>query len=475
MIPVNTILQPANVAQPYADLALITDLQLLTPQYYDKFVERYGDERWATWLATYGGMEKVENDTFFWFESRGKLMTAVNIAAAVNSPQPGATVTITLASGDHYDAGEMSPLRDGETLRVASSNIEGKIVPGSINKTTPGAFTFQVRPERADQAFVSLGSTDLLANEILIFGGITEAGEASDSNDPLVPLDIKRENFITEIRDTWKASDKAGMAQVFYNSGVTGSAPGGLSQAGTSYFTYKGLVKTNERLLNNIESKLLRGDVLTNTGITNSKGTKGLITQVDGIGPTITYTPGSLDIAKMHEITRQMDVQGCAKSALWLQDLFQRSDFSDSLFSAFPAGAWVWGSNERSEEAAIKYGAQSISIDGRHLKVKRHSSFNTEVTTGKSPQVDFFRNYGIIMPEGQTVDARDANKVYKSVQIMYQEPVGGGTTANGIRVWQHGGGSRKPTSGKMVEYVEMITYRGVRVAGANQFIQVTEA
>jgi hypothetical protein len=56
---------------------------------------------------------------------------------------------------------------------------------------------------------------------------------------------------------------------------------------------------------------------------------------------------------------------------------------------------------------------------------------------------------------------------------MYQQPPAGGTIGNGIRVWQHGGGSRNPTDGTMTDNIEMICYRGTRLAAANQFIEIT--
>ena len=52
----------------------------------------------------------------------------------------GATVTLTLGAEAYYNNGTQSPLRVGETLRVASSNIEGVIV--EIDSTTPYAWTF---------------------------------------------------------------------------------------------------------------------------------------------------------------------------------------------------------------------------------------------------------------------------------------------------------------------------------------------
>lgn len=57
---------------------------------------------------------------------------------------------------------------------------------------------------------------------------------------------------------------------------------------------------------------------------------------------------------------------------------------------------------------------------------------------------------------------------------MFQQPPAGGTIGSGIRVWPHGGGSRNPTDGTMIDYVEFLCYRATRVVAANQFI-LTEA
>ena len=467
-LPVTGILQPGAISKSAADRALISTLQLLTPQYYKRYTEIYGNEDFTMWLATFAGMEIVKNRDFFWFESRGKLMVAVTNKTAVVAPAAGATVTVTIIVGDHYDSGTLSPLRVGETVRIASSNIEGKIL--SVNTSSASNHTCTIRPLQSTLAFHSAGSADLLANEVLIFGGDTEAGEKSDSIEPLIDLDVRRANTTTEIRESWAATDLAEMAEVFYNTGVSGEGPNGVQQAGDSYFTYKGLIRANKRFKNNIEFKLMRGDIQNNTGLTNSVGTQGVIPQIIANGQNMTYTPGSLNLAKIHDITRVLDVQGGAQEYLWMMDVNQRIDFSDSLFAQFPAGAWVWGKNERSEEAALTYGVQSIKMDGYMLKVKKYPGFNTEVLTGKSPVTDYFRDFGILMPQDETTDARDASKVYKSIQVMVQEPVAGGTVGNGIRVWQHGGGSRNPTNGQMVDKVEMITYRGVRVVGANRFV-----
>jgi len=465
-IPTSNILQPGAIAN-VANRALISSLQLLTPQSWNHYVEKYGNEDFTQWLSTFGGMEEVKNRDFFWFESRGKLMLAVNSLSAIVEPAAGATVSITVSDG-YFDSNTTNPIRVGETLRIASSNIEGEVL--TLNDATPGAFVITVRPKISTQAFVSSGSANLLAGETLLLAGDVDAGEASDSIVGQQHTDVRYTNTITEMRESWSATDLAEMTEVFYNQGVSGSSPVG--QAGTSYYTLKGLWKANMRFKNNMEFKLMRGNIQNNTGLGNSVGAKGIIPQIEERGQTVGYTAGTLNIAKLHEITRIMDVNGCAKQNLWLQDLFQKQNFSDGIFAAYPAGAFVWGQGEKSQEASVAYGFENFFIDGYMFQTKKYGNFNTEVVYGKTPTTDYFRNYGIICPMGESRDARDSSKAYKNISIMYQNPVKGGTIGNGIRVWQHGGGSANPTNGKMEDKVEMIAYRSSRVAGANQFIIV---
>lgn len=471
-IPTSNILQPGVVTiSPGTNYAAITGLQLLTPVYWKKYVERYGPEVYDyffQWLATFGGMEVVKNQNFFWYESRGKNQLAVTNLAQINAPGAGATVTINIPASELLSSGTLSPLRVGETVYVASSNIEGEIL------TVPTPDTATVRPKQSTDAFVSANSPNLLAGEILIFGGITDAGEASGSNSPQTHEDVRLENNITVIRDSYAATDFAEQSDVWYDEGISGATINGTNQAGTSMFTYKALVKTERRYLNSIESKLMRGDAVTNTGLLNNPttGCQGFIPTLVANGETVNYTAGTLDIAKLHQITRIMKVNGCAKENVWLQDIFQRQDFSDGIFKEYPAGAYTWGQGTNSEEATVAYGTQQLLIDGVLFKVKEYSPWNTEVQTGLSPNADYFRNYGIIAPMGTVPDAKTYTPL-KNITVMMQNPQKGGTTGNGIRTWAYGGGSMNPTDGTLVDKIEMVTYRGIRTAAANQFVIVS--
>jgi hypothetical protein len=471
-IPTSNISQPGVITTSNGvNYSIITGLQLLTPVYWKRYVERYGPEAYDyffQWLATFGGMEMVKNQNFFWYESKGKNQIAVTNLSQVTNPAAGATVTVNIPASELYSSGTYSPLRVGETVYVASSNIEGEII------TVPAVDQCTIRPKDITNAFVSANSTSLLAGEILIFGGITDVGEASGEYTSQTHLDERLENNITPIREYYAATDFAEMSDVWYDEGVSGSAPNGVSQSGTSFFTYKALVKTDRRFLNSIESKLMRGDAVTNTGLLNSPttGCVGFIPTITANGESVNATPGTLDIAKLHQITRIMKVNGCAKENTWLMDIFQRQDFSDGIFKEYPAGAFVYGTGERSKEASIAYGFQEILIDSVLFKAKEYSPWNTEVQTGLTPANDYFRYYGVISPMGTVPDAKTYTPL-KNITIMYQQPQRGGSVGNGIRVWAYGGGSVNPTDASLIDKITMATYRGIRVAGANQFIVVS--
>lgn len=463
-IPVSNILQPAAISIPAANRQLLVDMQILAPHYYKYWVEKYGNEDYTTFIAAFSGMEEVKGQEFFHFEPRGKNQFAVTNTAQVAAPAAGATVTVTIGAADCFNSGTQSPIRVGETVRIASSGIEGKVL--TVNKSTPNAHTMTVRPLKSTSAFVTAGSANLEIGEVIQLIGNTEAGEASSAIDPQMPIDVRITNYVTQIRDDWKATDLEEMEEVFYD--FEGDAYVG--KQGVSAYSYKGLVKMQTRWNNSCEFKLLKGDIQNNTGLNpGTQGTQGLIPAVRSRGVTATYTVGSLDISKIHEITRLLDVNGGTKQYQWLQDIFQKQEFDDTLFTQYPAGAFVWGTGAASEEASVAYGFQNFMIDGYLFQVKKKKDFNTEVVYGKAPIQDEFRNFGLLVPQGEGRDARTSNKV-KNLTMMYQEPVGGGSRGNGIRVWQYGGAAPVPTTGTADHSVSMEAYRGLRTFAANQFL-----
>ena len=477
-IDTTNIARPGLISLPAANYELISDLNILQPHNYRDFVNKLGQQNFTTFLSTFGGMEKVEGREFFHFEDTGALMGSVTVKTAVSAPAVGATVTVAIETTDHWDAGTKSPIRVGETLRLSSNGVEGKVL--TVNKSVDGAHTMTVRPLKSTVAFASAGSANLLVGEVIQLASNTEAGEASSNIDPQMPIDERITNTTTEIRDDWNATDRAEMEAVYYdytNDGGFGSA--GINRGKQGAYTYRGLVLANRRFLNNVDFKLMKGGVQTNTGLNaGTVGTKGLVPEIVARGNAVTYSLGSLGISKLHAITAQMDVYGNAQSAMWLMDIFQRQEFDDTLFAQYPAGAYVWGSGTASQNATVAYGFDAFKIDNYMLKLGKYAGFNTEVTHKRTPAVDQYRNFGIIIPEGE-VTAKYGNGGgvqrgrLKNIQIMYQEPMGGGTIANGVKVWEYGAGAPENLTATMQHTVSMITYKGIRLAGAQQFFTVS--
>ena len=467
-IPVSNILQPSSVSLANQNRQLMVDLQILKPQYYTKYTERFGNQDLTWWLNTVAGMEAVKNRNFFWFERRGKLQVGITTASVVNAPAVNTTITVTLSSVDNFNSGTESPIRDNESVYIASNNVEGVIL--THDTSNPNAFTFTVRPKKAGTAFAS-PSGNLDAGEVLIFGGGTDVGESSSDLAPIIPLDVQFNNNVTEFHDAWSNTDLAQMADTYYEIPVSAE----IAAMGVTPFTYKGMRDTLIRFKNNVERKLIFGDVQTNTGLGNSAGTQGFIAQGKANGAvTLGYSPLNLDLSKCYEITDILDVNGADKQIAWLADMFQRQQFSDGLFKEYPAGAFVWGQGEKSKEASVAYGFDNLYINEYMLGIKKYKNFNPEFYVGKSVPNAAYANFGMLYDMGKTPDSKTGNS-YANVSVMYQEPPVGGTIANGIRLWRHGGGSPNPTDGTLNNYVSIATYRGLRLCAANHVIFLAAA
>lgn len=480
-ISAGNITSPGAISIPASNYDLLVTQQLLAPHFYADYVRQFGEQDFTTWLSTFGGLEEVQGRDFFHFESQGKLMQSVLVATAIVTPAAGATVTITIAASDHFDSGNKSALRVGETVKVASSGIEGKII--STNKTTPGAHTANIRPLKAAQAFVSAGSANLLVGDVIKMMSNTEAGEASVNIDPLISLDQRVSNTTTTIREDWTATDRAEMEKVYYNYVEDGGfMSAGIKRGKQGAFTYKGLVDTDRRFRNNVAFKLMFGGKQDNTGLNaGDVGTKGLVPEIQARGNAVTYALGSLNLAKLHAVTAQMDVMGNPVQNQWLMDIQQRQDIDDTLFTQYPAGAYVWGNGSASEAASVAYGFNSFMIDNYMLQLKKYAGFNTEVVYGKAPIADQFRNFGIVMPVGEvstkygnggSMGGVNSGRI-KNIQVMYQEPLGGGTIANGVKVWEFGGNAEKNQTGTLNHTVSLVTMKAIRAAGLQQFFTVS--
>jgi len=449
-MPVN---QPAGVQQSSGlgvTRQFVSDLSLLKPQYYDKFVEKYGNQNYTQLLETIGLKAVVPAREFFHFESYGKLHSSVKITAASTVSVTNTGVTVTLTSGSHYSSGTRSPIRVGEVVEAASSGVQYKIA--AVNNFTNGAHTATILP-------LKNASSTLAAGEILLFRGISEAGEASSAFNTLSNL-IEKKNFsTTEIREDYKITDRAKIEEIYLDFG------------GGSFYTYKGLEEAVKRFMNNKEFKLIFGSDADN--LTGTVGAKGLIPQIEASGQTYQYDTAAnvagFGIEDFHNIVRQIDFNGGAQEYHFLMDSYLRSAVDDALFAKYQNGAIVWANAGGSQELAIKYGFDSLKIDGVTFHLKKYLPFNPEAIYGQSlagnaNKYDFF---GALIPMKEGRDAQSGDKI-PAVRIVLNEPVQG----KEVHVWETGALAKVPTSDKMELNIHHMAYCGLQIFAANQFIVV---
>jgi hypothetical protein len=58
------------VSNPIAEKSLVSGLQMLTPQFYKAFVEKYGSENCTWGLSTYDKIPMPNENKYFRFESK---------------------------------------------------------------------------------------------------------------------------------------------------------------------------------------------------------------------------------------------------------------------------------------------------------------------------------------------------------------------------------------------------------------------
>lgn len=428
----------------------VSDLSLLKPQYFEKFVEKYGNQNYTQLLEMVGLKAVVPSREFFHFESYGKLHSSAKITAATTTSVTNTGVTVTLTSASHYNSGAQSPIRVGEVVEAASSGVQYKIT--AVNKGTSGAHTATIVP-------LKNASSTLAAGEVLLFRGVTEAGEASDAADTIANLTEKKLFTTTEIREDYKITDRAKIEEIYLDF------PGG------SFYTYKGLDEAVRRFMNNKEFKLIFGSDANN--IAGTVGSKGLIPQIEADGQTYQYdTVGNtagFGIEDFHNLVRQIDFNGGAQEYHFLMDSYLRTAVDDSLFAKYTNGAIQWASVGGSQEVAIKYGFDSIKIDGVTFHLKKYLPFNAEAVYGQAlannaNKYDFF---GALIPMKDGRDAQTGDKI-PALRVVSNEVEAG----KEIKVWETGALAKTPTSSKMELNVHHMGYCGLQMFAANQFLVV---
>jgi hypothetical protein len=432
------VLQPGGVSTNGAG---VNRQFVLKPQYYSQFIEKYGSQNYAQLLEALGMKATVPAKKFGHFESRGKLHDNVKVLSFTGGASAGASATVTIDPASILNS--RSPIRTGEVLENAKNGKQYKVTSVS---TYPNIFV--MTPFDSTE----LINATLLAADFLLFRGISEAGEASTKFDTLTGLIEEKTFYTTEIREDFTISDRAKIEELWFEVN------------GQPYYTYKGLDEAVRRFMNNKEFKLMFGKPQGATGTT------GLIPQVEAGGQVTTWG-ATFDVDDFHNLARLADFNGGAQEYHFLMDSYLRSAVDDALFAKYQNGAIQWASVGGSSEVAVKYGFDSIKIDGTTFHLKKYLPFNAEAVYGQTiGTAGYYARTGLLIPVKDGRDAQTGDKI-PSLRLVYNEVEPG----KEIKVWETGALAKVPTNDKMELNVHHMSYCGIQLFAANQFMKITHS
>ena len=137
------------------------------------------------------------------------------------------------------------------------------------------------------------------------------------------------------------------------------------------------------------------------------------------------------------------------------------------LFGKYLNGAISYGSVGFSQEAQTSYGFKGFSTDTFDFHFHRYKGFTTQAVFGANPTVgDYRANFGVSIPQGTVVDAKD-NATRPFLQFVYQQNP---DIPAGTRIYSWSLGYTQPTkTTEASNKYEQVCYVGSRTIAAEQF------
>lgn len=436
-------INPTAVVQS-ADRGLLSTLDLITPNFYEKYVDKY--KWWNDYYmitTTLAGKEVFSpNQEFKHVEPANRRAPYVLVdTVSTETPANGAAVTVTIDSSFVFN--NASPLRVGEIVEIANGTgaaigVQGQII--SVASDTQCV----VKPLLTSQAFaLAEGESNLL------FRG-RAVGEASDIGGSLQRQDITVTGLCTEVREDYTTTDRSLAERVFPENSV-------------GAYSYRGIATADQRFMDAREAKHMFGVQSNNSGV--SETSKGLIpTIIDG-GIAVSYS--TFDATALDNIAKGLDKEVGAMEYHWLMDTNQMIAVQNFIQNKYQNGAILYGSFNGNAEIAVKQGFSSYTIHGRTFHMKKYMGFNAGAQYGVSSSK--WDDNGILIPMDTQRDAATGESV-NSFGLRYQ-------LYNGQRFYKFdtGGLAKVPTSGKMELTISHIAKEGLQVFGANRFARIYKA
>jgi hypothetical protein len=450
--------QPGPAAYPSGiTTGIFNELNFVIPDYIPGIIAKYGNSSYML-VSDILGRSTVETtntttNTFSHFE-KGRPFGSGLVSATVASGASGAAVSVVLKSPQSYNdgaAGTQSPFLLNQTVKVRSNGLKYKVT--NITRTA-SAFIVELTPLGAYTVRSGTGSS-ILAGEGLETFGNQLAGESSDSQGTMQQKMFRYDNTCTVLRASTKSSDLAAMNKTQIDFG-----------GGKFYEPALAVQTMNINMMMNVEDAVFEGVPYSN--ITGTTGTVGILTDIGARGSEVDYVSTMFAVGDFQNFTNVLDANGGPREYHFIQDLKQRQDINNLLFGIYRNGAISYGSVGMSEEASVSYGFKSFSTDTFDFHFHRYKGFTAQAVFGYVPTVgDYRANFGVGVPQGTVVDAKDGDATRPYMQWVYQQNP---DITAGQRIYSWSLGYTQPTkTTEASNKYEQICYPGSRTIAAEQF------
>lgn len=423
-------------------------------------IRKFGAENYGLWnllMGRTGEYVTTDNKQYYHDEKR-ELQPSLSVKTTVAGSGADGDITFVVdnAVGNYYSDGTC-PARVGEEVMIESSGILCFI--SAIPVTTANAWQVTLSCNNTTDTIHSVGSTSLLAGELISFRGRMNVGEASTTGTSLYPVWDKIYNTTTEQRDDFTITDFAMIEkQEIFTIG------------NQQYFMPLALDDMNRRFMNEMFWAVLESNGANSVG-NGTFGTIGVQPRVAAGGSTIYYQGGNPQISDFQTLSRALNFYGSPGDYHLLFDFYAKQSISNTLFQTFKQTFNLvnWESVGGSKEAAVAYGFDYYRDNNINYFMGLNPLYNPEMIL-KRPTIaslpSFYRNYGLCIPQRINQSVEETETSYPAFQIVFQMLDG-----QRLKTWDYGAMAMQNKTGTMNYTISMESIWGVRVIAACQFAQ----
>ena len=189
---------------------------------------------------------------------------------------------------------------------------------------------------------------------------------------------------------------------------------------GSGYLWYlKGEADTYKRFLDYCELQLIMGQENTNTGISNLRGTEGLLSFIENKGQSMDLGSSSITMADFDAMVKSLDKYRGAKEMALYAGIDLSLDIDDLLAAqgAYAAGGANYGTFQNKKDMALNLGFNSFTRGGYTFHKKTYDVFNHPKLLGATGMN--YSGYGMCIPMDTQRDAKSGSKI-PSLRIRYK-------------------------------------------------------